>query len=172
MKRNFVLAIASLLVVWLFVPLTEVISPEWTVLVSDTAGRPIGGASVTVYPQHHPFESRDTEETQVTGDDGRTVFPQRKLRATGLARLYKSLVGLVEEPLANLGGHTFLVVSKPGFTQPSTPVLIALNERESLAHRRTRQYSHVVLSGCPPDSHQIGCDRPTVPDKDALIDKH
>jgi hypothetical protein len=72
------LVVATLLLLWLFVPTEEIVSPEWTVLVTDMAGHPIQGASVTVFSQQYTVESHDHEETGITGDDGSSEFQTAK----------------------------------------------------------------------------------------------
>src|SRR4030088_2034141 len=108
MKRIILLAGASLLLLLLLLPTTDIVSPEWTVLVTDTAGHPVEGASVTVFSQQYTVESHDTEETKVTREDGRVHFPERKLHAIGLIRLLGAIRNLDQGAHASFGVHTYL----------------------------------------------------------------
>ena len=168
MKRIILLAGASLPLIWLLVPTTEIVSPEWTVLVTDTAGHPLKGASVTVFSQQYTVESEDTEQTEVTGEDGRVNFPERKLHAIGLIRLLGVIRNLDQGAHASFGVHTYLSASKRGYGDPSTLDLFAQNERESQAHGLAQQSSHVVLLECPSDYSGFGCDFPNDPEKPVL----
>ncbi len=168
MKRIILLAGASLLLLWLLVPTTDIVAPEWAVLVTDTAGHPIEGASVSVFSQQYTVESHETEETKVTGEDGQVHFPERKLHAMGLIRLLGAIRNLDQGAHASFGVHTYLAASKRGYGNPSTLDLFAQNERESHAHGIAQQSSHVVLLQCPSDYSGFGCDFPNDPEKPVL----
>jgi hypothetical protein len=168
MKRIILPVVASLLLLWLLVPTTDIVSPEWIVLVTDTAGHPVEGASVTVFSQQYTVESHDTEETKVTGEDGRVHFPERKLHAMGLIRLLGAVRNLDQGAHASFGVHTHLAASKRSYGDPGTLDLFAQNERESEAHGLAQQSSHVVLVQCPPDYSGLGCDFPNDPEKPVL----
>jgi hypothetical protein len=168
MKRIILLAGGSLLLLGLVIPTTDIVSPDWTVLVTDTAGHPVEGARVTVFSQQYTVESHDTEETKVTDGDGRVHFAQRKLHAIGLIRLLGAIRNLDQGAHASFGVHTYLAASKRGYGDPSTLDLFAQNERERQAHGLAQQSSHVVLLQCPSGSSGFGCNFPGDPEKPVL----
>jgi hypothetical protein len=168
MKRIILLTGPLLLLLWLLVPTTDVVSPEWTVLVTDTAGHPIRGASVTVFSQQYTIESQDAESTRVTDDDGSVHFEERRIRAMGLMRVFGAVRNLNQGAHASFGVHTHLAVAKKGYGDPSDRELFAQNERESRANRSARQSSRIVLLQCPPDYSGFGCAFPTDPEKPVL----
>jgi hypothetical protein len=168
MKRVVLLAAASLLVLWLLIPTTDIVSPDWQVLVTDTAGHPIKGASVTVFSQQYTVESQDVEITKVTGDDGRVHFDERRIHPIGLVRLIGVVRNLDQDAHASFGVHTHLHASKSGYGDPGTRDLFAQNEHDSRANGSARQSSRVVLLQCQPDYSGFGCAFPNDPEKPAL----
>lgn len=168
MKHIALLAGASLLLLWLLVPTTDIVSPDWTVLVTDTIGHPIRGATVTVYSQQYTVESTDDEKTKITGDDGRVQFDERRIRAMGLMRLLGVIRNLGQGAHASFGVHTWLTASKKAYGDPSTRDLFGQNERESKANGSARQSSHIVLLECPSDYSGFGCAFPNDPEKPVL----
>jgi hypothetical protein len=159
---------AVLLVVWLLFPTTDVVSPDWSVLVTDTSGSPLQGSSVTVMSQQYTLESRDVEETKSTGDDGRAHFDERRIRAIGLVRVLGVLRNLGQGVHASFGIHTHFVANKAGYGYPTKLELFSQNERESTAHGSAQQHSHVILMKCPPGYAGFGCDFPDDPDQPIL----
>ena len=85
--RKGITILTIAIVAWLIVPTREVVSPTWKVLVTDTSNRPISGASVTAYEQQYTLESKDVEQTEITGADGTVNFTPRFIWANGMRRL-------------------------------------------------------------------------------------
>jgi hypothetical protein len=157
-------ALASLL--WLLVPSTDVVSPDWEVLVTDTSGHPIQSASVTVSEQQYTLESADVQKTAFTDRDGRVSFARREIRANGLARLTGGLRNIFSQGAhASFGAYTFLHASKEGYGDPGRLSLFHLNEPNSRANGSARQTSHIVLMQCPAGYSGQGCSFPDDPDK-------
>lgn len=165
MKRIVILAGASILILWLLVPTTDIVSPDWNVLVTDPTGHPIKGASVTVFSQQYTVESQDVESTKVTGEDGRVHFDERRIHPIGLVRLFGVVRNLDQGAHASFGVHTHLAASKSGYGEPNALDLFAQNERESRANGSSRQSSHVVLVQCASGFSGFGCTFPDDPEK-------
>lgn len=157
---------ALLFLTWLLVPTTDVVSPDWQVLVTDTSGHPIQGASVTVFERQYTLESADVEETAFTNDAGRVSFVERQIRANALARITGALRNIFSQGAhASLGVHTHLHASKEGYGDPGRLALFHQNELNSRANGSARQTSHIVLMRCPAGYSGIGCSFPDDPDK-------
>jgi hypothetical protein len=162
-KRIVILAGTLILILWLLIPTTDVVSPDWNVLVTDTAGRPIKGASVTVFSQQYTVEPQDVESTKVTGEDGRVHFDARRIHPIGLFKLIGVVRNLDQGVHASFGVHTHLAASKSGYGDPNALDLFAQNERESRANGSSRKSSHVVLVQCPSGFSGFGCTLPDDP---------
>ena len=171
MKRIVILIGASLLILWLLIPTTDIVSPDWNVLVTDTTGRPLKGATVTVFSQQYTVESQDVESTKITGEDGRVHFDERRIHPIGLLKLFGVIRNLDQGAHASFGVHTHLAASMNGYGDPNALDLFAQNERESRANGSSRQSSHVVLVKCPPGYSGFGCTFPDVPETPALTPK-
>jgi hypothetical protein len=159
-RRVVLLVVASLLLLWLLVPKTEIVSPDWTVLITDKEGHPLQGASVTVFSQQYTVEAHDHEETRITGDDGVVSFKQRKIHSTGFMRLLGVVRNLDQGVHASFGVHTHLSASKQGYGDPTELALFGENERNSRANGSAQQTSHVVLLKCSSGYSGFGCDFP------------
>lgn len=168
MKRFFFLTVASILLLWLLIPTTDIVTPEWEVIVTDTAGHPIKAASVTVFSQQYTLESQDVESSKMTGDNGRVHFDQRRIRADGLVRLIGVIRNLDQGAHASFGLHTHLAVFKEGYGDPTTLDLFAKNEQASRANGSPKQSSLMVLMQCPSGYSGFGCDFPVDPSKPVL----
>jgi hypothetical protein len=151
---------AGLLLLWLLVPTTEIVSPDWTVTVTDTAGHPIQGATVSVTSQQYTVESDATEETKVTDNNGQVSFAKREIHAIGFMRLWGVVRNLDQGVHASFGVHTWLFANKKGFGEPSRLALFRQNELNSLASGSARQTSHLVLMKCPDGYSGQGCSFP------------
>jgi hypothetical protein len=158
LKRILIFAGAALLLVWLLFPATDVVSPDWVVLVTDTDGHPITGASVTVFSQQYTIERVDHEETQVTGADGRVHFAERRIRAMNLIRVFGAFRNLDQGAHASFGVHTHLHASAKGYGDPSSLNLFAQNDRESHSNGEARRSSSIVLMKCPDGYSGFGCE--------------
>ena len=168
MKRILLLPSSLLLLLWLFIPTTDVVSPQWTVLVTDTSGNPIAGAEVTVFSQQYTVETQDVETTKTTGKDGLVRFDERKIHPIGLMRLVGTIRNLDQGAHASFGVHTHLHAGKSGYGDPSTLQLFAQNERESGQNGFAAQSSHIILQACPLGYSGFGCSFPDDPTKPIL----
>jgi hypothetical protein len=171
MKRIIVIAGASLIFLWLFIPIPEVVSPDWAVLVTDAAGHPIPDAIVTVFSQDYTVETQDVEAAKVTGKDGLAHFDRRRIYVMGLMRLIGVIRNLDQGAHAGFGVHTHLHASKSGYGDPDALELFAQNERESRANGPAQQSSHVVLMQCQSGYSGFGCAFPDDPEKPVLPKK-
>lgn len=163
MKRTILLASASLLLLWLLVPTTDVVSPRWTVLVTDTTGNPLAGAEVTVSSQQYTVETHDFEATKNTGKDGVVHFDERRIRANGLMRILGTIRNLDQGAHASFGVHTFIHANKGGYGDPSSIELFTQNDRASRANGAAAQSSHIILQACQPGYSGLGCSFPDDP---------
>jgi hypothetical protein len=169
LKRKLIFAGSALVLVWLLYPPADIVSPDWHVLVTDTEGRPIAGASVTVFSQQYAIERQDHEVTRITGADGRAHFNERRIRAMNLVRLIGAIRNLDQGAHASFGVHTHLHASAIGFGDPSSLDQFGKNEHESHANGAAQQSSTIVLMKCPGGFSGIGCtfpedsNTPTVP---------
>jgi hypothetical protein len=168
MKRIALWTCAVLLLVCLLLPTTDIVSPDWSVLVTDTAGHPIKDASVTVDSQQFTVESESVMDTKQTGDDGRVHFDERQISAMGITRLIGVIRNLDQGAHASFGVHTFLLTNKKGYGQPSEMALLTQNDIASRANGSERQSSHVVLIQCQPGYSGLGCTHPDDPGKPIL----
>jgi hypothetical protein len=157
MKRIILWIGASLILLWLLIPIPEVVSPDWTVFVTDAAGHPIPDATVTVFSQDYTVQTQDIETAKVTGKDGTVHFDKRRIYPMGLMKLFGAIRNLDQGAHASFGAHTFLHVSKTGYGDPDGLALFGQNERESQANGSGRESSHVVLVNCPPGYSGFGC---------------
>jgi hypothetical protein len=168
-KRIIPKATAALLLICLLVPTTDIVCPDWEVLVTDTEGHPIGGAEVTASSQQYTVEGHDTEVTKITGEDGRVHFDQRRFHMIGLI----GILGVIRNILAqgahaSFGVHTWVAASKDGYGDPTKLDLFIQNDRASHANGAAKQSSHIVLLKCPPGYRGMGCDFPINPDDPVL----
>ncbi len=157
---------------WLLFPAADIVSPEWDVVVTDTGGHSIEGASVTVFSQQYTLERVDHEETSITGPDGRVHFRERRIRAMNLFRLFGALRNLDQGAHASFGVHTYLAAFAKGYGDPSSLDLFGQNERESRANGNERQSSHLILMRCTPGYSGIGCALPDDPNRPVLPLEH
>ncbi len=125
MKRFVFLAAASLILLLLLIPTEDIVCPEWDVLITDTDGRPVEGANVTVFSQQYTVESHDVEITKLTGSNGHVHFSARRLHSIGLLRLVGVIRNLGQGVHASFGVHTHLAASKAGYGDPSALDLFA-----------------------------------------------
>jgi len=162
-------ALGLLLVVWLFIPTTDFVTPDWTVLVTDTAGLPLEGARVTVFSEQYTLESTDREETKLSDKDGLVHFDQRRLSATSFRRGLGVIRNVLSQGAhASFGVHTNVAASKPGYGEPSKLDLFSQNERQARATGGPKQVSHLVLVKCPTGYSGFGCSFPVDPEKPIL----
>lgn len=167
-KRILVWTMCAVVFLLLFVPTTDIATPDWTVFVTDTAGRPLEGAEVTVFSQQYTLETQDTEETKTTGKTGVVHFNERRVCAIGLVRLIGAIRNLDQGVHASFGVHTNIAAHKPGYGDPSKLELFAQNERESRANESSTQNSHLMLLQCSPGYSGLGCDFPDDPSRPVL----
>jgi hypothetical protein len=167
-KRILIFAGPALVVLWLLFPAADIVSPDWEVVVTDTEGHPIAGATVTVSSQQYTLERVDHEEANTTGDDGQAHFRGRRIRAMNLMRIFGALRNLDQGAHASFGVHTNLHADAKGYGDPSSLELFGQNERESRADGNERQSSHIVLLLCPPGYSGIGCSFPDDPNRPVL----
>jgi hypothetical protein len=161
--------VGVVLLLWLFIPTTDIVTPDWTVLVTDTNQHAIAGASVTVFSQQYTLEHTDTEDTQITDAQGHVHFNERKIHATNLQRIFGVLSDLLGQGAhAGFGLHTHVHANKDGYGDPSKLELFSQNERESTANVSARQTSHIVLMQCSPGYSGFGCDFPNDPSMPVL----
>ena len=172
MKRFVFLAAASLILLLLLIPTEDIVCPEWDVLITDTDGRPVEGANVTVFSQQYTVESHDVEITKLTGSNGHVHFSARRLHSIGLLRLVGVIRNLGQGVHASFGVHTHLAASKAGYGDPSALDLFAQNERESRASGSTEQSSRIVLIKCLAGYGGFGCSFPEDPEKPILPLRH
>lgn len=170
-KRVMIVISVAGLLLWLLTPTTDVVAPDWSVVVIDTAGHPIEGARVTLFAQQYTLERVDTETEKITNRAGETHFEGRKLRANRLVRFVGVIRNLDQGAHASFGVHTHLAAFKEGYGDPSTLDLFARNERESRANGLAVQSSRITLVQCPSGYSGFGCDFPTDPDKPVLPPK-
>jgi hypothetical protein len=166
--KYLILVLGVIALAWVFLPGTDVVAPDWTVLVTDTSGHSIAGADVTLFSQQYTTETQDTEQTAITGNDGYAYFTGRKIHANGLLRMFGVLRNLDQGVHASFGVHTYVHASKKGYGDPSELKLFAQNEREETANGSTQQTSHIVLMKCQPGYGGIGCDFPDDPSQPVL----
>jgi hypothetical protein len=162
-KRLLIFAGSALALIWLLFPAADIVSPDWDVVVTDTEGRPIEGATVTVFSQQYTLERVDHEETNITGSDGRVHFAERRIRAMNLIRLFGVIRNLDQGAHASFGVHTNLHASAKGYGDPSSLDLFGQNERESRVNGNERQSSRIILMRCPTGYSGIGCAFPDDP---------
>jgi hypothetical protein len=156
--------IAAFIAVWLILPTQDVVAPTWNVVVTDTSNQPIAGVSVTAFAQQYTLESKDVEETKITGTDGGVQFSPRIIKANGLQRLIGT-VGQIATfgAHSSFGTHTHIHADKAGYGDPAYLQLFAANEREERSTGAERQSSHIVLLKCPDRYSGMGCSFPQDP---------
>jgi hypothetical protein len=169
LKRILIIAGSALVLVWLLFPATDIVSPDWDVLVTDTEGHPIEGASVTVFSQQYSIERGGHEETKSTSANGRVHFDARRIRAMNLIRIFGAIRNLDQGAHASFGVHTNLHASAKGYGDPSSLDLFGHNERESRANGTPRQSSSIVLMKCSLGYSGFGCAFPDDANKSSLL---
>lgn len=161
MIRRWLLRLAGgLFALWLLVPTKDVVCPDWDVLVTDTQGTAIAGASVDADSQQYTLEQHGTSVSRMTDKNGRVHFNGRRVRANGFMRVLGVVKGLDQGAHASFGVHTWLFASKPGFGEPAELSLFGQNEREGRANGKAYQSSHLVLQRCAEGYGGIGCSFP------------
>jgi hypothetical protein len=170
MRRRIFWILSVLCLLWLLIPTADNVAPDWTILVTDTEGHPISGASVTVFSRLYTHQSSVSVpgETQITSADGRVHFEERRIQTPGIQRLLLAIRSLTQEARPNFGTHTSVGAFKTGYGDPSELAVSAKNERESTANQSRRQESHLVLQKCKPGYGGKGCCFPDDPDKPIL----
>lgn len=130
MKRIILWTGASLTLLWLLIPIPEVVSPDWTVFVTDAAGQPIPDATVTVFSQDYTVQTQGVETAKVTGKDGLVHFDKIRTYGMGLMKLFGAIRNLDQGAHASFGVHTFLHATKTGYGVPTAwPYLGKTNMR-------------------------------------------
>ncbi len=158
-----------LLVLWLVIPTTDIVSPDWDVFVNDMNGQPIEAASVYDNSQQYTLESTETSVSKVTDHEGHVHFDERTIRANGFTRLLGVFRNLGQGPHASFGVHTWLFADKPGYGDPAKLAIFARNEREGSPNGQHHQIAQLTLQKCPPGYSGIGCafsedrSQPTLP---------
>lgn len=81
--RIFYLA-ATVVLAIVFIPIPQVVAPDWAVKTLDASHRPLAGVTVREVWQHYSLEESSHEEDRLTDDNGEVHFPLRR-RWTSIA---------------------------------------------------------------------------------------
>jgi hypothetical protein len=98
-RRKFVaLSVCFLCLVGSLVPFDTVFVPEWKLRLVDENGNPWRGQYVAQYCTNytlgiHPCEDQENA-SQITDQDGVVLFPERRIRANLLYRIFRPVFGL------------------------------------------------------------------------------
>jgi hypothetical protein len=95
MKRLVAVVLVSIIAVLLFLPIHTILVPEWKIRVIDERGNPYRGKMVRQSCSNyilgiHPCEESG-DATQYTDDNGYVIFPERKITASLLSRLVRTV---------------------------------------------------------------------------------
>jgi len=168
MKRTIKI-VGFILLVWLFLPTSQLVAPDWDVVVTDISGKPLDRVKITVASQQYTLESRDVEESATTDANGRVRLHQRKLHTIRLLLFLGAIRNILSQGAeASFGVHTYLMSSKPGYGEPSNLTLFSQNEREGRPNGSTHQFSHISLQKCSSGYSGLGCSFPDDPSKPPL----
>ena len=102
--------IAGAVLAAMLIPIPYQASPEWTVTVTDEAGRPLSGMQVSLSYENYATESTSHEINLITGDDGRVNFPANMGFAPLLSRCYFTARSASAVAHASFGSSAFVTV--------------------------------------------------------------
>jgi len=93
------------------VPYPTLVAPEWSVLVVDGQSKPLSGVSVRESYQNYSLERTGHEVDIVTGDDGKVLFPAKRIWNNLLLRSIGFLGALSGGVHASFGPHDYVVAN-------------------------------------------------------------
>jgi hypothetical protein len=109
-RTRIVSLAAAVVLAIVFIPVPQIIAPDWTVKTLDASHRPLPGVTVREVWQHYSLEDSSHEEDRVTDNKGEVHFPLRK-RWAGIAVRFlgcsRQIVGAGVH--ASCGAHSYLV---------------------------------------------------------------
>jgi hypothetical protein len=107
--RIFYLA-ATVVLAIVFIPIPQVVAPDWAVKTLDASHRPLAGVTVREVWQHYSLEESSHEEDRLTDDNGEVHFPLRRRWTSIAVRLFgcsRQIIGVGVH--ASCGAHSSLV---------------------------------------------------------------
>jgi hypothetical protein len=107
-KNAFLVILLIALILFLAWPVTTAQSPYWEVWVTDEAGHPIEGMTVSLTYQNYSAESDGHSERKQTDSGGYVVFSPRSLRATRLRRIITTIKSAGAGVHASFGPHAWV----------------------------------------------------------------
>lgn len=98
-----------------FIPLPQIVAPDWTVTTLDATRRPLTGITVREVWQQYSLESSSHEEDHLTDTRGEAHFPRR----TAWTSIAGRLLGCAQQigstgVHASCGPHSYLVAFGKG----------------------------------------------------------
>jgi hypothetical protein len=79
---------AVLVLAALFIPMPQIVAPDWTVTTLDATHRPLKGITVREVWQQYSLENSSHEEDRLTDDKGEARFPRRQKWTSVVARFF------------------------------------------------------------------------------------
>jgi len=108
--RKTLVAVAAVILITAFVPIPQIVAPDWTITTLDAARKPLTGVTVREIWQQYSVEDSSHEEDRLTDASGQVRFPRRTywvsmgMRFLGCAR--QVIGGGVH---GSCGPHSYLV---------------------------------------------------------------
>jgi hypothetical protein len=99
LKKWWLLAITTVLIVVLLVPYECTVVPAWRIRVVDESGELVRGVTVRQHWQHYAVEDYGHEAELQTDENGYVVFPQRTIKTNGFSLVFGSLGNILENPI-------------------------------------------------------------------------
>jgi hypothetical protein len=109
-RTTIVYLAVALVFVIIFLPVPQIVAPDWTVKILDASHRPLPGVTVREVWQHYSVEDSSHEEDRLTDNQGKVHFPLRRRWVSIAVRLLgcsRQIIGAGVH--ASCGAHSFLV---------------------------------------------------------------
>jgi hypothetical protein len=116
-KKKILLILALVFVTSLF-PFSTTLVPEWKLRVVDETGAPYVGKGVREFCDSYTLNISPCQEAgdlmRVTDNDGYVVFPERRIRASLLSRIVRTILSLVTLlPHGAIGSQVYVDATGP-----------------------------------------------------------
>jgi hypothetical protein len=109
-KTLLALLMAAIILIAVFLPLPQVVAPDWTITTLDAAHQPLAGITVREVWQQYSLEKTSQEEDRITDGKGQAHFSRRTRWASYGTRFFGCAEQVVAAGVeASCGAHSYLV---------------------------------------------------------------
>lgn len=113
--RTKVVCITAAVLASVFIPLPQIVAPDWTITTLDAGRRPLTGITVREVWQQYSLEDSSHEEDRLTDIRGVAHFPRRTEWTSIAGRLFGCAQQISSTGVhASCGPHSYLVAFGKG----------------------------------------------------------